>query len=522
MKLVDLLCLLMITGSITCEDKGFIRVVVRVGEDVVLPCSLGPENIEPALFDWIKGQQEMFLYNNGTYQSGDSQFQGRVSHFPDKLKNGNASITIRNITLSDSGYYSCYFPHLQEQRFYIELVVADIKIQVKEDDDVILDCSFNTTNIKNEPFSWKKDVNQNNEKDVFLYSGGDTDPGPEFKDRVFHFPDQLQFGNASIKITKAKTSDSGTYTCYHATVQKEIKSTISLTVDPVLKPRPEIEGASPKPRIESVTVTNNQIQLQCEVLGAFPKPEVVWKDSDGKILPADEPKVTEREGNKYDTVLNVTVTKTDRYTCEATQKEIYHQINSSIAVTLNGAVSKPYISIVEETKGGVLLQCEVFGASPELKVSWKNKAGHDVPSKEPQKTENSIILQTTVTKTDYYRCVTTEGKKDDELYSEFLVPVPDGSWTKLLIGIVIGVVLTVAVGVIAWRCCKMRAGERLRAIFSWKAKQPVMPGGCDCRDSSLHPSHDRERRDSGDSSSDSSHDLAERRDSGVSSHLSSY
>uniref|UniRef100_A0AAQ6ALC0 Ig-like domain-containing protein n=1 Tax=Amphiprion ocellaris TaxID=80972 RepID=A0AAQ6ALC0_AMPOC len=111
-------------------------------------------------------------------------------------------------------------------RFCLSGVTA---ITVKENDDVILDCSFGSTNIEKKAFAWKKDVDQSNEE-VFWYSGGDTDPGPEFKGRVSHFPDQLRFGNASIKITKAKTSDSGTYTCYHASVQKEIKSTISLTV----------------------------------------------------------------------------------------------------------------------------------------------------------------------------------------------------------------------------------------------------------------------------------------------------
>ncbi|XP_054867023.1 CD276 antigen-like [Amphiprion ocellaris] len=132
-------------------------------------------------------------------------------------------------------------------------------ITVKEDDDVILDCSFGSTNIEKKAFAWKKDVDQSNEE-VFWYSGGDTDPGPEFKGRVSHFPDQLRFGNASIKITKAKTSDSGTYTCYHASVQKEIKSTISLTVDPILKPRPEIKGAAPRP-IVTVDKTKDEVLL---------------------------------------------------------------------------------------------------------------------------------------------------------------------------------------------------------------------------------------------------------------------
>ncbi|XP_051803895.1 butyrophilin subfamily 2 member A2-like isoform X2 [Acanthochromis polyacanthus] len=125
MKPIHLLCLLMITGMVSCDNNGFIRVVARVGEDVVLLCSLSPEvDIIQALFDWMKGRQEVFLYDGGASRSGDPQFQGRVSHFPDKLKNGDASIVIRNITLSDSGNYSCYFPRLQQQRFFIELLVG--------------------------------------------------------------------------------------------------------------------------------------------------------------------------------------------------------------------------------------------------------------------------------------------------------------------------------------------------------------------------------------------------------------
>ncbi|XP_051803892.1 butyrophilin-like protein 2 isoform X13 [Acanthochromis polyacanthus] len=219
---------------------------------------------------------------------------------------------------------------------------ADIKIQVKEDGEAILDCSFGT-NIKNEPFAWKKDVDQSNE-DVFWYSGGDTDPGPEFKDRVFHFPDQLQFGNASIKITKAKTSDNGTYTCYHATVQKEIKSTISLTVGPILKDRSDekIEGASPQP-IVIHHKADDGVLLQCVVRGAFPQPEVEWWDSDGNVLAVGDPQMRDGKENKYDTVLNVTVIKTGHYRCVATQKEIYHQIYTKTHANVGDGTSIGWI-----------------------------------------------------------------------------------------------------------------------------------------------------------------------------------
>uniref|UniRef100_A0A3Q1F1M3 Ig-like domain-containing protein n=1 Tax=Acanthochromis polyacanthus TaxID=80966 RepID=A0A3Q1F1M3_9TELE len=203
-------------------------------------------------------------------------------------------------------------------------------MKVDEDNDAILDCSFGKyTNIENKKFHWKK-VEGNSEKDVFLYADKNAQPSSGFEGRVFHFPDQLRFGNASIKITKAKTSDSGTYKCYNIPVhttypQPELQSTISLTV-----------GAAPKPSVTILEETHNSVLLQCEVLGAFPKPEVVWTDSDGKTLPADEPKVTEREETKFNTVLNVTVTKTDHYTCVATQKNISHQDSRTIFVRLNG------------------------------------------------------------------------------------------------------------------------------------------------------------------------------------------
>ncbi len=107
------------------------RVTVMEGEDAVLPCSLSSkENIEFKLFDWKKdGQQEVFMYDGGQhYNNGrtgqDPQFKGRVSHFEEELKHGNASITIRNTKCADSGSYTCEFPDLQPSR-NIELMVGE-------------------------------------------------------------------------------------------------------------------------------------------------------------------------------------------------------------------------------------------------------------------------------------------------------------------------------------------------------------------------------------------------------------
>ncbi|XP_032364944.1 uncharacterized protein LOC116679405 [Etheostoma spectabile] len=189
------------------------------------------EDITSKLFDWKKdgGQVEVFLYDaQPAYHNGHSgqsdQFKGRVFHFPDELKHGNASITIRNTKISDSGDYRCDFPRLQpRQTFNIDLHVgSDVKVVVREDSDVVLPCSLRTKeSIVTGFFDWIKDAQKpDGLKKVFLYDKGFHDnnglvgQSEEFKGRVFHFQDELKHGNASIIIRNTKISDSGNYSCY--------------------------------------------------------------------------------------------------------------------------------------------------------------------------------------------------------------------------------------------------------------------------------------------------------------------
>ena len=95
-------------------------------------------------------------------------------------------------------------------------------------------------------------------------------------------------------------------------------------------------GASPRPYVTILDHTEDGVLLQCEVHGAFPKPKVEWRDSSGNMVPAAEPQVSER-GGSYDVILQTTVTKTDNFSCVATQEEINHQSKPAhIYVSLSG------------------------------------------------------------------------------------------------------------------------------------------------------------------------------------------
>ncbi|XP_059203941.1 CD276 antigen homolog isoform X2 [Centropristis striata] len=212
-------------------------------------------------------------------------------------------------------------------------------ISVTEDSDVVLPCSLSTKeNIEFKLFDWKKPAQKDQpRKEVFFYDAGvhynNGHPGQseEFKGRVFFSQKELKQGNASITIRNTTVTDRGIYTCVFPRLQPPQRFQIKLIVALILKVR-EIAGASPKP---SVTILDHPeggaLLLQCFVQGAYPKPELQWKDNAGKNLTAAEPQVTERkekDATRYDVTLQITVTKTDYYSCVATQHEIYHQITS--------------------------------------------------------------------------------------------------------------------------------------------------------------------------------------------------
>ncbi|XP_038552487.1 butyrophilin subfamily 3 member A2-like isoform X8 [Micropterus salmoides] len=208
-------CLLTVSGitpgHMDTNGSGDVRVVVKEGSDAILPCSLSTkENAEEKLFDWKKdGRKEIFFYDGGLhYNNGrigqDQQFKGRVSHFQDELKYGNASIIIRNTKVTDRGDYTCDFPRLQpRQIFNIQLVVGaaaepSITIVDVTEFGVLLQCEVRGAFPK-PTVEWQD-------------SAGNKLPAeePQVSEREGHFYITLQ-----TTVTKTKTNQ------FHCVVQQD-------------------------------------------------------------------------------------------------------------------------------------------------------------------------------------------------------------------------------------------------------------------------------------------------------------
>uniref|UniRef100_A0A3Q1HLB9 Ig-like domain-containing protein n=1 Tax=Acanthochromis polyacanthus TaxID=80966 RepID=A0A3Q1HLB9_9TELE len=221
----------------------------------------------------------------------------------------------------------------------ISLLCSDVTtVVVSEFSDAVLPCSLSTKeNLQGKHFNWTKDYNV----EVFFYNASvyphNSHPGFEkpLKERVFHFPEQLTLGNASIRIEFVKLEDAGNYTCVISRLQaKEERSTIRLVVEPILRDRSlEVPGALVKPFARILDSSVDGVLLRCEVHGAVIKPTVRWLDGNGNILPTMEPTVDER-GGRYFVYLLIAVQKTydDYYCCEATQEEINHRVYDDVSV----------------------------------------------------------------------------------------------------------------------------------------------------------------------------------------------
>ncbi|KAG3289163.1 butyrophilin-like protein 1 [Ictidomys tridecemlineatus] len=104
-------------------------IVAVLGEDAILPCFLVPAmNAENMELRWFRTtlSQAVFIYWNQQEQSEEqmAEYRGRTSLVRDFLSEGQASVHIHKVQISDNGMYTCFFRH---GGFYEE---ADLEVKV--------------------------------------------------------------------------------------------------------------------------------------------------------------------------------------------------------------------------------------------------------------------------------------------------------------------------------------------------------------------------------------------------------
>ncbi|XP_033182426.1 CD276 antigen-like [Anabas testudineus] len=198
--------------------------------------------------------QDVHVHQDGRllFESQNPSYNFRTRLFVDQLINGNVSLKLFNVTLSDTGQYKCYLPSIhQEAVIELSVVKSNVTgshepVQAVVGEDVILSCHleppFNVT-------TFTVDWTFNGDLTVHVYRSQRDDPDAlheKFKHRTSLFLDELHNGNISLKLTNVSETDEGNYTCFVPRLESQVKTgMVTLIVDPVKKKDKKIEQPDP-------------------------------------------------------------------------------------------------------------------------------------------------------------------------------------------------------------------------------------------------------------------------------------
>ncbi|XP_067380024.1 butyrophilin subfamily 3 member A3-like isoform X2 [Channa argus] len=104
-------------------------IMTTLGEDIILPCQLEPKKDAAGLtLGWMRSDLDprfVHAWRSGreVVDKKHKSFEGRTSLFIDELKNGNISLKLTKVQISDEGRYRCFIPALDKQSF-VQVVIA--------------------------------------------------------------------------------------------------------------------------------------------------------------------------------------------------------------------------------------------------------------------------------------------------------------------------------------------------------------------------------------------------------------
>ncbi|KAI5104750.1 butyrophilin-like protein 3 [Silurus meridionalis] len=146
---------------------------------------------------------------------------------------------------------------------------------------------------------------------------------PSYRERTSLFKEELQKGNASLKLSALRVSDEGDYKCF---IQDESQSD-DITVNVIV----EAQGSQPVIMMENYD-NSGGIHLVCESRGWNPEPEILWLDGEGDTLPAEDTQI-HRDTEGFSVKRSITVfdySDSNRFYCRLQQK--HHMMETEIII----------------------------------------------------------------------------------------------------------------------------------------------------------------------------------------------
>ncbi|KAL0194930.1 hypothetical protein M9458_008502, partial [Cirrhinus mrigala] len=158
---------------------------------------------------------------------------------------------------------------------WYEVVGAADPVFAVAGEDVILPCSVKLkTSVVNMRVGWFR-LDQKDSQLVHLYENHEdrnTDQIQSYRGRTKLNHQELQRGNASLKISSVRVSDEGRYKCIIQSTSWYDDATLNVSVEAV--------GRPPVITVDGVDHSGG-LHLHCESEGWYPEPDLEWLDSEG-------------------------------------------------------------------------------------------------------------------------------------------------------------------------------------------------------------------------------------------------
>ncbi|KAI4880674.1 hypothetical protein NFI96_004119 [Prochilodus magdalenae] len=206
--------------------------VVEVGEDLVLPCSLQPSiSAKDMMVEWIRADLResstlVHLYKDHKDRNDNQMesYRGRTALYEAELEKGNTSLKLSAVQPSDEGVYQCA---IKSEAWYdditlqvevikhLKVVGPDAPLVADAGTDLVLPCSLQPKiSIMDMRVEWIR--LHLDDRLVHLYEGNEDRNQKQmetYRGRTALFTEELKKGNASLKLSAVQPSDEGFYQC---------------------------------------------------------------------------------------------------------------------------------------------------------------------------------------------------------------------------------------------------------------------------------------------------------------------
>ncbi|XP_062300728.1 butyrophilin subfamily 3 member A2-like [Scomber scombrus] len=140
-----------------------------------------------------------------------------------------------------------------------------------------------------------------------------------YESRTSLSTNKLKCGDISLKLSKVKLSDAGTYKCVIPNLDTSVAEVIVGSVS-----TPDI----------TTSIVSNGVTLECKSGSWYPEPEVLWLDGEGNLLSAGPTETVKGPDGLYTVSSRVTVEKShsNRFTCRVQQNNINQTTETHVNV----------------------------------------------------------------------------------------------------------------------------------------------------------------------------------------------